>query len=230
VVSVPAPRPIPIFPRVSAAEFPFVDAATIVAADDLALGPFGIALLQMMELAGAALADVVATLAPEARVSVLVGSGNNGAGGLCAARHLVNRGHEVSIVQAADRMSSAGEHQRRTLTTMGVPFVDDIDEDALVVDALVGYAVRGPLRGRYQDLARQAAGHEIVSLDVPSGAGFDGAVRPGAVVALALPKAICDRPPRLFVADLGWPRALWRELGIDVGDLFREGRVVEVVG
>lgn len=142
----PAPLSTPIFPQKPAAVFPRVDVATIAAADALAVDDYGIDLLQMMELAGAALADVVFGLMPGAPVSVLVGSGNNGAGGLCAARHLANRGQEVTVV------------------------------------------------------------------------------------ALALPKAIGDRPPRLFVADLGWPRALWQALGVEVGHLFREGRVVEAVG
>jgi len=33
----------------------------------------------------------------------------------------------------------------------------------------------------------------------------------------------------LYLADIGMPDALWREMGIESGEPFRHGRVVEVV-
>ena len=80
-----------------------------------------LSLLQMMELAGAHLADLaVERLGGDLRdrsVLVAVGPGNNGGGGLVAARHLVNRGARVRVVLArpARRLSEAGRHQLATL-------------------------------------------------------------------------------------------------------------------
>ncbi len=62
----------------------------------------GVSLVQMMENAGRSLADLaIARFAPE-MVTVLVGAGNNGGGGLPAARHLANRSVVVSIAMTAD--------------------------------------------------------------------------------------------------------------------------------
>ena len=79
-------------PHLSPDAVPWLTAAQMAAADDLATGEFGIDLLQMMEHAGAALAEAVIRAAPNGPVTVLAGGGDNGGGGLCAARHLANRG------------------------------------------------------------------------------------------------------------------------------------------
>jgi NAD(P)H-hydrate repair Nnr-like enzyme with NAD(P)H-hydrate epimerase domain len=54
--------------------------------DDLAISTYGINLTQMMELAGSSLARLAIELLEQqpndARISVLVGKGNNGGGGL----------------------------------------------------------------------------------------------------------------------------------------------------
>jgi len=59
-------------------------------ADRLAVDEFGIDVLQMMELAGSHLAELVHAeldgYLDDRRVIVAVGSGNNGGGGLAAAR------------------------------------------------------------------------------------------------------------------------------------------------
>lgn len=72
--------------------------------DRLAIETYGITLLQMMEQAGSHLAEVVrremgGDLVGR-RVVVAVGPGNNGGGGLVAARHLANRGAIVRVILA----------------------------------------------------------------------------------------------------------------------------------
>ncbi|HEV56444.1 MAG TPA: NAD(P)H-hydrate epimerase, partial [Phycisphaerales bacterium] len=75
--------------------------------DRIAVEDFGLGILQMMENAGRNLAaNVVEMLAgQDGEVTVLVGAGGNGGGGLCAARHLHNRGYKVNL--ALDRDASA---------------------------------------------------------------------------------------------------------------------------
>jgi NAD(P)H-hydrate epimerase len=70
--------------------------------DRLATDEFGIDILQMMDQAGSHLTELVrAELGGDLqgnRVIVAVGPGNNGGGGLAAARHLANRGASVRVI------------------------------------------------------------------------------------------------------------------------------------
>jgi NAD(P)H-hydrate epimerase len=219
---------LPPYPSVNAAALPWLSVEQMAEADRLAIEKYGIGLLQMMEHAGAALADLVTRLAPEGRITVLAGGGNNGGGGLSAARHLVNRGREVEVVLATEDGGGAVRHHLFTLERMGIAPADRPSGD-VAVDALVGYGLSGPLQGRAAELAEWACGHRAISLDLPSGHGLDGAVEPQATLTLALPKqALADVRP-LYLADIGLPAALWREMGIEGGDPFLSGRIVEVV-
>jgi NAD(P)H-hydrate epimerase len=196
-------------------------------ADRLAVGEFGIDLLQMMEHAGAAMAAVVNVVSPLGSISVLSGSGNNGAGGLCAARHLVNSGRTVEVVLAKPVLGPAGAHHLKTLRKMAVPVADSPAGD-VIVDALVGYGLVGPLTGRSAVLAGEVVGRRIVSLDIPSGHGQPGAVVPEATVCLALPKRGMEDLDALYLADLGLPEALWSQVGVTSGSPFRPSRIVRL--
>ncbi len=203
----------------------------MVEADRLAVEEFGISLLQMMEHAGTALAAVVDSLAPDGPVTVLAGGGNNGGGGLCAARHLHNRGRDVAVVVAAAEPGVAAAHHLRTLREIGIePAASPGGDPAAVVDALVGYGLAGPLRGRAAELAEWAAGRFVVSLDLPSGHGFAGAVGAAATLTLALPKESLRDVRPLYLADLGLPPELWQRMGVSVGPVFEEGPVVRIEG
>ena len=142
---------------------PWLTTAQMAAADALAVGEFGIDLLQMMEHAGAALAEVVMRAASSGPVTVLAGGGNNGGGGLCAARHLANRGRDVSVVLSS-APNAAGAHHLRTLAAMGITPADEPLTTGPVVDALVGYGIKGALRGRATELAAAVRDRATVSL------------------------------------------------------------------
>jgi NAD(P)H-hydrate epimerase len=234
---------------------PAVTAAQMAEVDRLAVGRYGVEMLQMMEQAGSHLAEVVRLeLGGDLRgrtVVVAVGPGNNGGGGLAAARHLLNRGaaaHAV-LVRPAARLSEAARHQLATLVAMGADCcvmtydLPDADLAAMllaadaVVDAVLGYSLRGAPRGEVGRLiafVNRARG-PIVSLDLPSGLDPDTGDAPGDVVAahatlaLALPKAGLLTPTgraqagRLYLGDLGLPAALYAELGVDPGLPFAGG-------
>lgn len=249
-----------VIPRVPAALVPSVRADQMAEVDRLAVGEFGVALLAMMEQAGSHLAELARVLlGGDLRgrsVLVAAGPGNNGGGGLAAARHLVNRGASVRVVLArpALRLGEAARHQLGTLLAMSVSCcVNAYDlSDAelgttletadLVVDALLGYNLAGPPRGEVAALLRRvsSAGRPILSLDLPSGLDPDTGEAPGSVIdatatlALALPKrglltsAGRARAGRLYLADLGLPAALYARLGLAVGAPFAAGRLVEL--
>ncbi|MFO7533582.1 MAG: NAD(P)H-hydrate epimerase [Candidatus Limnocylindrales bacterium] len=246
--------------QLGASGIPRVTAAQMAEVDRLAVDEYGIGILQMMEQAGSHLAETVrlelgGDLSGR-RVVVATGPGNNGGGGLAAARHLVNRGAAVRVVLArpARRSSEASRHQLATLLAMGtdcrVATYDLPDHELVaamgsadaVVDAIVGYNLSGPPR---DDVAR-LIGHvveahrPVISLDLPSGLDPDSglvsgiAVTAAATMTLALPKpglTVADGPRhsgRLYLADIGLPPAVYHRLGLDVGTLFAASRIVRV--
>jgi NAD(P)H-hydrate repair Nnr-like enzyme with NAD(P)H-hydrate epimerase domain len=79
---------------------PAVTAEQMREMDRIAVEEFGLGILQMMENAGRSLAlNVMEMLdSAEGEVTVLVGPGGNGGGGLCCARHLHNRGFKVWVL------------------------------------------------------------------------------------------------------------------------------------
>ena len=217
-------------PRITADSVPWLTVAQMAEADRVAIEEFGIELLQMMEHAGSTLAELVTRLAPSGPVTVLAGGGNNGGGGLCAARHLHDRGRDVEVVLATDNPGPAPRHHLRTLHAAGIAPVPEPSDRPVVVDALVGYGLSGPLRGRASELAAGTAGRTVVSLDFPSGHGFPGGVAAAATLTLALPKEGLRGVRPLYLADLGLPPGLWAwpTLGLDVGPVFAPGRIVEI--
>lgn len=216
------------YPTVSADSLPWLSVEQMAEADRLAIEVFGIGLLQMMEHAGRSLADVITSIAPEGGVVVLAGGGNNGGGGLCAARHLVDRGRKVAVTLATDRLGDAARHHLHTLAGMGIAPTEEPSQAPVVVDALVGYGLDGPLRGAAAELAAWSAGRYVVSLDFPSGFGYEGSIEPSATVTLALPKVELRDVRPLFLADLGLPDALWAAMEMEVTAVFASGAILRV--
>ena len=70
--------------------------------DRVAIEELGPNLYQMMENAGRNLAvtvlETIGAAWSETPIAVLSGTGGNGGGGICAARHLANRGADVTVV------------------------------------------------------------------------------------------------------------------------------------
>ncbi|MBA2770609.1 MAG: bifunctional ADP-dependent NAD(P)H-hydrate dehydratase/NAD(P)H-hydrate epimerase, partial [Sphingomonas sp.] len=72
----------------------------------------GASVEQLMERAGAALAQATVRFAGKSPVLVLAGPGNNGGDGYVAARHLAKRGLKVRIAALADPTSDAAKWAR----------------------------------------------------------------------------------------------------------------------
>jgi NAD(P)H-hydrate epimerase len=226
--------------------------------DRLMVEEYGIVLLQMMENAGRNLARLAVTLAAGVRdrsVLVLAGKGNNGGGGMVAARHLSNMGGHVCVILpvAVRELMDVPAHQASTLRRMGVELLEAEDtpqtrldrlfgETDLIVDALIGYSLTGAPRGRFAVLIEgaNAGGKPIVSLDVPSGvdAGsgtvYEPSIKAVATLTLALPKTglgtpeVRERLGELFLADLSVPPSLYRRLELEVGPLFADSGAIRL--
>jgi NAD(P)H-hydrate epimerase len=205
--------------------------------DRIAVEAFGLGLLQMMENAGRNLAEVVLHQFPhiEGTIVVLAGPGGNGGGGLCAARHLHNHGLEVELILAKPLIGQAAQNQLNILENAGISVLEEDDRSGalqrayVVLDALIGYSLRGAPRGntaKLIQLANQLA-QRIVSLDIPSGVDATTGETPGIAiypqitVTLALPKSgLAQVEGEVILADIGIPLQVYKTMGLDLEPFF----------
>ena len=171
---------------------PLPDAAQTRAVDAWAIEERGIPSLDLMERAGAGLADVVAQRVPDGRIAVVCGKGNNGGDGLVAARVLRTGGREVEVLLTGDPGELSGDPAENLARLPGpapAPFTADaLGGVAGVVDALLGTGFSGvprePVAGAIEAINEHGA--EVVAADVPSGVDAStGAVEGAAVRARA---------------------------------------------
>ena len=204
-------------------------------ADRVMVEDLGIALLQMMELAGSAVARVASRRMPRTAL-VLAGSGGNGGGALAAGRHLANRGVSISVLHSSPPRSPETRHQSEVLGRLGALPTDTPVEADVVIDGVLGYSLSGPPRGRASDLIRwmNEGGVPVVSVDLPSGLDPDGGgelrVAATDVVTLALPKpGLLQVEADHWLADIGIPPLVWDRIGVEVPeDPFGGERVVPI--
>ncbi|TKJ29989.1 MAG: NAD(P)H-hydrate epimerase [Chloroflexi bacterium B3_Chlor] len=216
--------------------------------DRIAVEEFGLGILQMMENAGRNLADNLLTMldGAKAEITILAGSGGNGGGGLCCARHLHNRGFKVWVVIDREQaeLTTAARNQLQILRAAGVPPMDAshardfLRRSQVVVDALIGYGLRGTPQGRTAELIDLCndRGRRILSLDVPSGLNATTGDAPGPVVrpdrtlTLALPKTgLHSLPGDLYLGDIGIPPEVFHRLGLSFEPPFKKSHWVRLV-
>src|SRR5574341_1791069 len=229
---------------------PALTAAQMAEVDRLMMEEYGILLIQMMENAGRSLAEMARRMLNGQlvgrKIAVLSGAGNNGGGGMVAARHLHNRGADVRVkfVGTPERLKDIPAHQWRILQTMGLANNDDPDlaRADVILDAHVGYGLTGDPRGTMAEWIERAnaAGCLILALDTPSGldatTGIPGhpCIRAAATLTLALPKTGLLTPAArafvgdLYLADISVPPELYRRLGLDVGPLFADDTIIRI--
>lgn len=215
------------------AVIPAVTADQMREIDRIAMEEMGPNLFQMMENAGRSLA--MATIenlgVHRQSVVVLAGGGGNGGGGICAARHLANHGVDVTLVLADEsRLGDVPAQQlsvyRSTRGQMCRPDQLASLDAHVVIDALIGYSLAGAPRGTVAELITfaKASSELVISLDVPSGIDATTGDAPadhvtaGLTVTLALPKTGLDNAAvgQLELADIGIPRAVYKQAGIVV--------------
>jgi ADP-dependent NAD(P)H-hydrate dehydratase / NAD(P)H-hydrate epimerase len=186
---------------------PLPDAETMRAIDRWAIDERGVASLELMERAGAGVAQALERLSPDGPVTVVCGKGNNGGDGLVAARLLRESSRPVAVVCVAAPTELTGDARANLEQLHGPPPVrldgspwngeDGVPESpqavqelfgahVTLIDALLGTGFEGEPRGAVAAAiaAINAAGAPVVSVDVPSGVDAStGVVRGGAVRA-----------------------------------------------
>ena len=214
-------------------EVPAVTTDQMREVDRIAIEETGPNLFQMMENAGRNLAlltmETLGQNWAQAKIVVLAGSGGNGGGGICAARHLANRGADVTLcLGASDRLGEVPAFQHHIF--QGTPGKEvnakDLGQVApdFILDALIGYSLRAAPRGVAAELIRWSNGTKapILALDVPSGVDSTTGHTEGDFISarwtmtLALPKTglLPDKTGNLFLADIGIPEETYRRLGL----------------
>lgn len=218
---------------------PALSEAEMREVDRLAVEDLQLSLLQMMENAGRSLALQAMELVGGARASIVIlaGPGGNGGGGICAARHLHNHGYDVRLAlsKAPEELRGAAGLQYAILAAAGFQAASpeqierSLAEADLVIDALIGYSLKGPPQGRAADLISQCEKGDapILALDLPSGMDATTGERPGVAIhpahtmTLALPKrGLTKAEGELSLADIGIPPQLYKRLGLIVPELF----------
>jgi hydroxyethylthiazole kinase-like uncharacterized protein yjeF len=192
-----------------------VTAAEMREIDRITSERFGVPSLTLMENAGTAVAEVVASHYPSAkRVGVICGKGNNGGDGFVVARKLHEAGKNVRVLLLAERSELRGDAAEMftklpvspvvatsldQLKTESARAVFDAD---VLADAILGTGFRPPVSGLYAEAiaALNTSSSLVVAVDIPSGADADvmgeqvGAVaRADAIVTFTAP-----RPAHIF--------------------------------
>jgi NAD(P)H-hydrate epimerase len=191
-----------------------LSAAEMQACDRATTERFGVASIDLMRAAAAAVAGIAREQFPRARrVTVLCGRGNNGGDGMMTARLLAGAGLEVTTLLLGSPEAFKGD----VLTAWGellataapgtVHVVETAEELAghnealkadLLVDAVVGTGFKPPLKGLAAAACEWTKGSAapVLAVDLPSGWAADataasaaGAVFPAnAVVTFTAPK------------------------------------------
>ncbi len=214
-------------------EVPAVTADQMREIDRIAMEETGPNLYQMMENAGRNLASLSMELLGDnwntAKIIVLAGSGGNGGGGICAARHLANRNVDVKLcLSNPEKLGVVTQFQYNIFkNTPGKEIqLNELKENKfdLIIDALIGYSLKGAPTGSVLELIRWAnqVKTPIISLDIPSGVDSTTGETPGEFIranwtmTLALPKS-GFRPKNigeLYLSDIGIPESAYDRIGI----------------
>ena len=230
---------------------PALTTAQMVEVDRVTIEDYHIELVQMMENAGRNFAELarrwIGGTVKGKSIIILCGHGNNGGGGMTAARHLHNWGANVivALTNSADEFRGVPAHQLDILKRMNIPILDSASlppTPDLILDAIIGYSLSGPPRGVAADLIRWANKQTspILSLDTPSGLDttngvvYEPTICAAATMTLALPKQGLLKPEvkpyvaNLYLADISVPPELYLAMGIKVSGLFEREDIIYI--
>ena len=207
------------------------------AMDYYAVENFQLPIELMMENAGLQLAKLAVDSAKGhlTRILVGIGNGNNGGGGLVAARRLAAWGYDVYLDLMSDIDKELPKKQLERALAFGVS-KEVIERPNIWIDAYLGFSQRLPLG---KDLtkriskANQLDCHRI-SLDLPTGFLGDTSTpyfQAHQVLSLAASKKVLYNMPKeteLFVADLGIPKTVYERFNISIPP-FDQSNILKII-
>lgn len=222
------------FPTVSWDAVPRITGSQMQQLIMLATGKYGLDSRLLVEHTARNVVQLVDEHAPEGTILVVAGRGNNGSGGLAAARLLAARGRRVWVVPTHEAENYSGtpkeqlEHLRHYETVKVRTSLPKM-KFAVVIDSAIGTNLEGPPRGRTLDVitvVNQLVAHGscVISLDVPTGLKADDGTLPGDVVHASMTLSIGlakrgaapgEHVGRLYVGDLALPDGLYESMGLE---------------
>ena len=217
--------------------------------DDLAVAN-GLEIRQMMELAGWHILAVFDELKipKTAKVVVVCGKGNKGGDGLSATHHLINHNWKVELVFITKELVVNAQHQFNLLRKMKAAMINYSDNKKkaeraikssdVIIDALIGYHLKGAPRGDYADVIRtiNSSGKKVIAYDIPTGIDattgecFNPSIRADATLTLALPKKAFKsekakkQSGQIFLADIGIPAFIYDQISPNSRPRFKAGQ------
>jgi len=227
--------------------------------DRVAVEDFGLQILMMMENASIYTASLAQRMlnntVKNKKILILAHKGNNGGDGLGAARHLANKGAEITVVLTCtpNELTSEGMNQYRILHRSGIPIIELdtlnmstvktlISTSDLIVDALLGNNIKGAPRSPIDLIisAINSSPVQTLSIDIPSGLDGDTGlphrptVKATATLTLAMPKkgllllSAQKYIGELWVADLSIPQSVYQKLNIAANNVFEENSLYKI--
>jgi len=204
--------------------------------DYFAVNNYNLTIELMMENAGLQLANFIAGFADiNQTIKIGVGNGNNGGGGLVAARRLSAWGFNVYLDIFTKITKSLPAAQLKRALKFGVKTEADIIADVWV-DAYLGFSQRLPLNQKLIAIIDKANSSTAtkVSLDIPT--GFLGDTnspyfQSDKVITLAAPKKVLYKLPattEIFVADLGIPKEVYEKFGMEIPP-FQNNNIIKII-
>ena len=169
-------------PVVPLNESALIDEAAVTLGQDLTV---------LMERAGEVLAREAMRMAPQGRILLACGPGNNGGDGYVCARVLAEAGREVLVWAILAPRSPLCEQQAKRLPA-SVQRVTALPSEpvALLIDAILGAGTRGRPREPIASalVAMKSLTVPILASDIPSGLGTDLVVKATLTVCLQVAK------------------------------------------
>jgi len=166
-----------------------VTAAEMASIDRKTIDEIGIPGMVLMELAGTGISDEIEAIfdydVRDINILIFCGKGNNGGDGFVIARHLIIAGANVVIFLAGkkqdlkgDALANFGILEKMNIPVKEISSLTDINHPPqidLVVDALLGTGVTGPVRGFYAELIQYINHLDtlVVAVDLPTGMETD---------------------------------------------------------
>lgn len=226
------------FPKIDSSKIRTLSLEAFKQMDYYAVNNYHLPVELMMESAGLQLARLSATVVkPGSKVLVGVGPGNNGGGGLVAARRLEAWGYKVHMQMPVESSSQLVKDQLSRTISYGVEKIFESDYD-LVLDCFFGFAQRLPLPDEVSELIRIMNGMKAakISLDIPTGICEEGnnlRFKTDKVLTIAAPKTILLNhidEYELYIADVGIPTEVYLRNKIDYSTLgFFRDQIVQLV-
>ena len=191
--------------------------------DYYAVNNYNLPIELMMENAGLQLANLVAGFTQKEQViKVGIGNGNNGGGGLVAARRLSAWGYSVYLDFFTEITNELSTAQLERAMKFGAK-IEKINNPDVWIDAYLGFSQRLPLNESLSKIIDKANNSSAlkISLDIPT--GFLGDTnslffQADKILTLAASKKVLynlNSKLEIFIADIGIPKDVYEKFGVE---------------